>query len=47
LTTQAAIRIFDLAAKYGFSLLGSVMIDQYTAPQLWDVRILSNMYCPI
>ena len=34
LTTQAAIRIFELAAKNGLSLLGSTMIDQYTAPPI-------------
>jgi len=31
LTTQAAIRIFDLAVKYGLSLLGASLVDQYAA----------------
>ncbi len=31
LTTQAAIRMFDLAVKYGLSLLGASLTDQYAA----------------
>ena len=34
LTTQAAIRIFDLAVEYGLPLLGSSMVDQYAAPPI-------------
>jgi uroporphyrinogen-III decarboxylase len=31
LTTQAAIRMYDLASKYGVSLLGASLTDQYAA----------------
>jgi len=31
LTTQAAIRMFDLAVKHGLTLTGAVLVDQYAA----------------
>jgi uroporphyrinogen-III decarboxylase len=31
LTTQVAIRMYDLAKKYGLSLLGASLVDQYAA----------------
>lgn len=38
LTTQAAIRMFDLAVKHGLSLTGAAMTDQYAASPILSRR---------